>query len=247
MSLENRVVLITGGSRGIGRATAIEFAKEGADIAFFYRHSKGMADETISLVEQYNVKCKAYKVDVSDFDQVKKGIEQVISDFGRIDVLINNAGIITDFKPVEDVPLDEWEEVIDVNLKGMFYCTKVAVPYLKESGQGAIVNLSSVAGRMGGSVGVAYASSKAGVIGFTFALAQELINDDVTVNAVAPGPIATEMILRLPKETQEKIRKRVPMGRLGTPEEIARSIVFLATNRFITGEVLDVNGGYYMD
>ncbi len=247
MSLENRVVLITGGSRGIGRATAIEFAKEGADIAFFYRHSKGMADETISLVEQYNVKCKAYKVDVSDFEQVKKGIEQVISDFGRIDVLINNAGIITDFKPVEDVPLEEWEEVIDVNLKGMFYCTKIAVPYLKESGQGAIVNLSSVAGRMGGSVGVAYASSKAGVIGFTFALAQELINDDITVNAVAPGPIATEMILRLPKETQDKIKKRVPMGRLGTPEEIARSIVFLATNRFITGEVLDVNGGYYMD
>ncbi len=247
MSLENRVVLITGGSRGIGRATAIEFAKEGADVAIFYRRSKELAEETIAMVEQYNVKCKAYKVDVSNFEQVKNGIEQVITDFGKLDILVNNAGIITDFIPVEDVPLEEWDEIMNVNLKGMFYCTKVAVPYLKESGYGSIVNLSSVAGRMGGSVGVAYASSKAGVIGFTFALAQELIEHNITVNAVAPGPIATEMILRLPKETQDRIRKRVPMGRLGTPEEIGKAIVFLTTNRFITGEVLDINGGYYMD
>ncbi len=247
MEISNKVSVITGASRGIGKAIALRLAKEGSHVAINYVRNKEKAGEVASLATKYGVKAKIYRADVSDFKSVKAMIENIVNDFGRIDILVNNAGIMPSHHSILDIPIEEWKRVIDVNLTGYFNVIKASVPYMIKNMEGKIINIASVAGKMGGTVGPHYAASKAGIIGMTFSMAQELLRYNITVNAVAPGPIETELISNLPDELKDRIRKRVPMGRFGTPEEVAEAVVFLIKCDYVTGEVLDVNGGYYMD
>jgi len=247
MKIAGKVSLITGASRGIGKSIAIRLARERSHVAINYLKNKDKAFEVARKASEYGVRAEIYKADVSDFKSVQNMVENIIDDFGRIDILINNAGIMPEHHSILDIPIDEWEKVIKVNLTGYFNVAKAVVPHMIKNNSGKIINIASVAGKMGGTVGPHYAASKAGIIGMTFSLAQELLKYNITVNAVAPGPIETELITNLPEELKERIRNRVPMGRFGTPEEVAEAVIFLIKCDFVTGEVLDVNGGYYMD
>ncbi len=247
MEIKNKVALITGSSRGIGKAIALRLAKEGANIAINYLKNKEQAENVAKEAEKHRVKAKTYQADVSNYPEVKEMIQKIVNDFGTIHILINNAGIIPQHFSILDIPVEEWEKILTVNLTGAFNCTKAAVPIMIKNEEGKIINISSVAGKMGGTVGPHYAASKAGIIGMTFSLAQELLKYNITVNAIAPGPIETEMIKNLPEERKKKILSRVPMGRFGKPEEVAETVVFLIKCDYITGEVIDINGGYYMD
>jgi len=247
MEIKNKVALVTGSSRGIGKAIALRLAKEGANIAINYLKNKEQAENVAKEAEKHGVKAKIYQADVSNYQEVEEMIQKIVNDFGTIHILINNAGIIPQHFSILDIPVEEWDKILAVNLTGAFNCTKAAIPIMMKNGEGKIINLSSVAGKMGGTVGPHYAASKAGIIGMTFSLAQELLKYNITVNAIAPGPIETEMIKSLPEERKKKILSRVPMGRLGKPEEVAETVVFLIKCDYITGEVIDINGGYYMD
>ena len=247
VEVRGKVALVTGGSRGIGKAIVLELAKRGANVAVNYVKNKDLAEKVVEEAEKFGVKAKAYRADVSKWAEVKEMVDQIVKDFGGIDILVNNAGIIAKTFSVLEIPESEWDAIIDTNLKGAFNCIKAVAPIMIKRGGGKIVNISSVAGKMGGTVGPAYAASKAGLIGLTFSVAQELLKYNITVNAVAPGPIETEMVKNLPEERKKKILARVPMGRFGKPEEVAKAVIFLIENDYITGEVLDVNGGYYMD
>lgn len=239
--------LITGASRGIGRATATRLAEEGFDLALnFLRTEKG-AKEAYEEVVALGRKAMTVKADVSDFDAVESMTKQVLDEFGHIDVLINNAGVYPR-KAIGDVSQKDWDEVIGTNLRGVFNCCKAVIPHMKSRESGVIVNLSSVLGIMGSKQGAHYSSSKAGVIGLTKSLAKELAPFNIRVNAIAPGAIETDI---LKQDTPEQRRRRVagiPLGRVGRPEEIAEAVVFLATERssYITGETLNVNGGLLM-
>ena len=247
MELEGKVALVTGGSRGIGRATVIELAKRGCNVAFFYYSREDKAREVEEEAQVYNVKVKGYKVDVSDFNSVKEGYQQARKDFGPIDILVNNAGIISRTYSIFQIQEEEWDQIINVNLKGAFNVTRLVVGDMKEKKQGSIVNVASIAGKMGGNVGVHYAASKAGLIGMTFSLARELAQYNINVNAVAPGPVDTDMMKDVTKERLKIILSGIPLKRMATAEEVARAIVFLIENDYITGEVVDINGGSYMD
>ncbi|MCD6491197.1 MAG: 3-oxoacyl-ACP reductase family protein [Candidatus Njordarchaeia archaeon] len=247
MELSGKNALITGASRGIGKTIALTLAKNGVNVAINFLKNKELAESVAKKARAYGVKAEIYKADVSIFEEVTSMIERIISDFGSIEILINNAGIIPKNYSVTDIPIQEWQKIISVNLTGSFNVIKAVVPYMIKQKEGKIVNMASVAGKMGGTVGPHYAASKAGIIGMTFSLAQELLKYNITVNAIAPGPIETEMIANLPQDVKMKILKRVPMGRFGKPEEVAEAVLFLIKCDFVTGEVIDVNGGYYMD
>ncbi len=245
--IKGKVALVTGASRGIGKTIALELAKKGAKVAVNYNTNRELAENVVSEIKKLGGEAKAYKADVSDYPQVKQMIKAILEDFGTIHILVNNAGVIAKTFSVIEITDEEWDTIINTNLKGAFNCIKAVAPVMIKNKWGKIINISSVAGKMGGTVGPAYAASKAGLIGLTFSVAQELLPHNITVNAIAPGPIETEMIAKLPEERKKKILSRVPMGRFGTPEEVAKTVIFLIENDYITGEVIDVNGGYYMD
>ena len=247
MELRGKNALITGASRGIGKSIALTLARNGVNIAINFLKNKELAENVAKKAISYGIKARIYRADVSNFEEVKSMVEKIISDFGSIDILINNAGIIPKNYSITNIPIEEWQKIINVNLTGCFNVVKAVVPYMIKQKEGKIVNMASVAGKMGGTVGPHYAASKAGIIGMTFSLAQELLKYNITVNAIAPGPIETEMIANLPQDVKMKILKRVPMGRFGKPEEVAEAVLFLIKCDFVTGEVIDVNGGYYMD
>ena len=247
MELRGKNALITGASRGIGKSIALTLARNGVNIAINFLKNKELAENVAKKAISYGIKAKIYRADVSNFEEVKSMVEKIISDFGSVDILINNAGIIPKNYSITNIPIEEWQKIINVNLTGCFNVVKAVVPYMIKQKEGKIVNMASVAGKMGGTVGPHYAASKAGIIGMTFSLAQELLKYNITVNAIAPGPIETEMIANLPQDVKMKILKRVPMGRFGKPEEVAEAVLFLIKCDFVTGEVIDVNGGYYMD
>ena len=247
MELRGKNALITGASRGIGKSIALTLARNGVNIAINFLKNKELAENVAKKAISYGIKAKIYRADVSNFEEVKSMVEKIISDFGSVDILINNAGIIPKNYSIINIPIEEWQKIINVNLTGCFNVVKAVVPYMIKQKEGKIVNMASVAGKMGGTVGPHYAASKAGIIGMTFSLAQELLKYNITGNAIAPGPIETEMIANLPQDVKMKILKRVPMGRFGKPEEVAEAVLFLIKCDFVTGEVIDVNGGYYMD
>ena len=242
MEIKGKNAIVTGGSRGIGRAIALELAKRGANIGINYVSNETRAKETLSEIEKFGVKGILLKGDVSRIEDVKNFIKKFVDEFKRIDILINNAGILSKNVNFLDVSEEEWDRVIDVNLKGTFLVTKEALPFIPDGGK--IINMSSIAGKMGGTVGAHYAASKAGIIGLTFALASELAKRKITVNAIAPGPVDTELISQ---ETKERLSRVTPLGRIATPEEIAKTAIFLIENDFVDGEVIDVNGARYMD
>lgn len=245
--LEGRRALITGASKGIGREIAIALAKEGAEVAINYRSSEGQAIDVARMVEESRKSAWTYRADVSEYESVQEMKEFLTKYFGPIDILVNNAGINIDrmFKKMEP---DQWGKVLNVNLTGVFNCTNIFLEQLIESEYGRIINISSIVGQMGNIGQVNYAASKAGIIGMTKALARELARDNVTVNAIAPGFIETEMVAGIPDKVKEKVLQNIPLGRFGQPEEIAEAVVYLASPKaaYITGHVLNINGGMYL-
>lgn len=247
MSAENRVAIVTGGSRGIGLATAKVLAKRGNHVVIAGIDGDASVKEAQIIAEETGLKTLGLYLDVTDFAGAQAMAERVLADFGRIDILVNNAGITRD-KLIMRMEENDFDAVIDVNLKGVFNCSKAVVKPMMKQRYGRIVNISSVSGQAGQAGQVNYSASKAGVIGMTKALARELASRNVTVNAVAPGFIPTDLTNDLPAELKEQLIKTTPMGRMGTPEEIAYAVAFLASEEasYITGQVLAVDGGLIM-
>ncbi len=235
--INGKYALVTGGSRGIGRAIAYALSDKGAKVAIFYKSNEDQAREVVD-----KTKGIAIKVDLTDVEDIKRGVSQVISEFGKIDILVNNAGIIGNSMSTLQVTEGEWDILMDTNLKGMFFTTQAVLPYMMKSG-GKIINLASIAGRMGGAAGAHYAASKAGAIGLTRRWAIEFAKYGINVNAIAPGPVDTGL---LSDELKKELSEITPLGRVATPEEIAHSAIYLIENDYVTGAVLDINGGRYM-
>lgn len=243
--LADQVAIVTGASRGIGKATAIALATEGAKVVINYARSSDSAEAVVAEIMAVGGEAIALQADVSQADQVDELIKATLDKWGQIDVLVNNAGITKDGLLMR-MKLEAWQAVIDINLTGVFLCTKAVTKSMMKKRHGRIINITSVAGLMGNPGQANYSAAKAGVIGFTKTVAQELSSRNITVNAVAPGFIATDMTEGL---NNEEILKYIPMGRFGQPEEIAGMICFLAADpaaAYITGQTFNVDGGMVM-
>ncbi|MBE9179160.1 3-oxoacyl-[acyl-carrier-protein] reductase [Oculatella sp. LEGE 06141] len=243
--LQNQVALVTGASRGIGRSTALALAAEGANVVVNYASSSQAADAVVAEITEMGCEAIALQADVSQADQVDALISAVMEKWGRVDVLVNNAGITRDTLLLRMKP-EEWQAVINLNLTGVFLCTKAVSKIMLKQKSGRIVNITSVAGQMGNPGQANYSAAKAGVIGFTKTVAKELASRGITVNAVAPGFIATDMTHDL---KSDEILKFIPLGRYGQPDEVAGLIRFLAADpaaAYITGQVMNVDGGMVM-
>jgi 3-oxoacyl-[acyl-carrier protein] reductase len=243
--LGERVAIITGASRGIGRATALALAAEGANVVVNYASSSTAAEEVVKTISDAGGNAIALQADVSKLDQVDTLINKTLEKFGRVDVLVNNAGITRDTLLLRMKP-EDWQAVIDLNLTGVFLCTRAVSKVMLKQKSGRIINITSVAGQMGNPGQANYSAAKAGVIGFTKAVAKELASRSITVNAVAPGFIATDMTSDL---KSDEILKYIPLARYGEPQEVAGMIRFLAADpaaAYITGQVFNVDGGMVM-
>ncbi len=244
---DNKVAIVTGASRGIGRAIALRLAKAGNDIVFTYLKNADSADALADEIGKLGRKALALQVDVRDFDKAKELIERTKEAFGRLDILVNNAGVIRD-KALMMMSREDWLDVVDTNLGGAFNLTRNAIVTFLKQKSGVIVNVSSVSGVAGLARQTNYCASKAGIIGFTKALAKEVAAYNIRVNAVAPGFIVTDMIAELKPEYRESMIRNIPLGRFGTPDEVARVVDFLVSERsdYITGQVIVVDGGMFM-
>ncbi len=242
---KSKTVLITGASRGIGRACALRFAREGHRIIINYKNSADAALTLESEIKSLGGYARTYCADVADSSQVGAMFEMIEKDFGGVDILVNNAGIART-KLFSDTTEADWDEIFDTNVKGMYNCTHRALPYMIDKKSGKIVNISSIWGISGASCEVAYSASKAAVIGFTKALAQEVGPSGICVNCVAPGVIDTDMNSALSEDDINSLADQTPLCRIGTAEEIAESVYFLASDgaNYITGQVLSPNGGF---
>ena len=246
MELEGKIALVTGAAQGIGRAIALLLAQKGADIVVSDINLE-KAEEMAKEIEAVGRKGMAIKVDVANTDDVERMIEAILEQFGQIDILVNNAGIARD-KLILRMTEEDWDAVLNVNLKGTFNCTKAVIKHMSKQRKGKIVNIASVVGEMGNVGQANYSASKAGVIGFTKTIAREFAQRGINVNAIAPGYIETPMTEVLTEKVKEELRRMIPMERLGRPEDVAQAVLFLVseTSSYITGQVLNVNGGIYM-
>lgn len=246
MRFKGQIAVITGGTRGIGKSIAQHFAKNGADIVVCGRNPQAAAETAESLLS-YGVKSVGLRLDVSNSQEVKETFDKIISDFKKVDILINNAGITKDGLLMR-MSEEAWDEVLDINLKGCFLCTKAVIPEMARQRYGRIVNITSVAGFMGNPGQANYSASKAGIVGFTKTVAREYASRGITVNAVAPGFIETAMTEVLSEKIKEEMKKIIPLGRFGKVEDIANAVLFLALpeSGYITGQTIHVNGGMYM-
>ena len=243
----NKVAFITGATRGIGRQIAITLAKEGFNIVINYRKENEDLIETKKMVEDQKVKCFTVQGDVSSFEDSERMVKDIIEEFNHIDILVNNAGITKDMLLMR-MKKEDFEDVINVNLVGTFNVTKNVIPYMIKQRSGRIINISSVVGVSGNAGQTNYSASKAGIIGFTKSLAKEVASRNILVNAVAPGFIETQMTDVLKQEVKEEIAKNIPLRRMGTPEDVANVVKFLAGEQssYITGQVINVDGGMLM-
>lgn len=244
--LKGKVAIVTGGSRGIGRHISLLLAKRGADVAINYRSRQEEADATIKELEQLGGRAMAIQADLSDMTAARNLIRKVHEEWGRIDILVNNAGITRD-KTMKKLTDDDWNEVLNTNLGSVYATCSEVLEIMMNQKYGRIVNITSFVGQAGNFGQANYAASKGGIIAFTKTLALETAKYNITVNAIAPGFTETEMLGQVPENIREKIMERVPMGRFGQPEEIARAVVFIAAEGdYITGQQINVNGGVYM-
>lgn len=245
--LENKKVMITGGSRGIGRAMAIAMAQAGADVAVIYNGNKEAADKACEEIRAMGRQAAAFKCDVGNFEEAGKTVQAVNKELGGLDVLVNNAGITKDGL-IFTLKEDDFDRVIETNLKGAFNTIKHAAKIMMKNRKGTIINITSVSGMMGNPGQANYAAAKAGMIGLTKTVAKELAARGITCNAIAPGFVATEMTDKLSDEVKDSIDSVVPLKRMAQPEDIANAAVFLASDKasYITGEVLKVDGGLYI-
>lgn len=245
--LKDKVAIVTGGTRGIGRAIALKLADQGANIVINYRNSDKEAEALKAILEEKGVKVLTVKCDISNFEDSKNLMDKCKEVFGKIDILVNNAGITKDTL-IMRMKEEDFDNVIDVNLKGTFNCAKHASAIMLKQRFGKIINMTSVVGIAGNAGQVNYAASKAGVIGLTKSLAKELGSRGITVNAVAPGFINTDMTASLSEKVKEEASKNIPLKRLGDPEDIANLVGFLASDaaNYITGQVINVDGGMVM-
>ena len=247
MLLDGKTALVTGASRGIGRAIAIKLASEGASVAINYAGNAKAAEEVKSIIEAAGGKAMLVQADVSSAESVDAMIKEVVEAFGGIDILVNNAGITRDGLLMR-MKEEDWDAVINTNLKGVFYCTKAVSKLMMKKRAGRIVNMASVVGLTGNAGQANYAAAKAGVIGFSKTMAKELASRGITVNMVAPGYIDTDMTAVLSESVRETMVSGIPLGRAGTPEDVANAVLFLVSDdaSYITGQVINVDGGMVM-
>jgi len=247
MELEGKIAIVTGGTRGIGRAIVLDLAANGADIALNYRKSVDLAQELAEIIRGMGRRALVIQADVSSFDDAHAMVEKVLNDFGQVDILVNNAGMNWD-GVVWKMSEEQWDRVISVDLKGTFNYTRAVTPVFREQGSGKIVNITSINGLRGKFGQTNYSAAKAGVIGFTKACARELGRYSINVNSVAPGLIETEMVKEAPQKVRDMALAEIVLGRLGLPEEVAYVVTFLCTDkaRHITGQVIQVDGGQYI-
>lgn len=244
---ENKVALITGATRGIGKEIALELAANGYDIAVNCRSIQDSLEEERKEIEAYGVRCEFVQADVANFEQCEAMVKETIEKFGKIDILVNNAGITKDGL-IMRMKKEDFEAVIDINLTGTFNVTRNVIPYMIKQKSGRIINLSSVVGVAGNAGQTNYSASKAGVIGFTKSLAKEVASRNILVNAVAPGFIDTDMTKVLSDSVKEGINAQIPLRRMGTPREVAKVVKFLASDdsSYVTGQVINIDGGMVM-
>lgn len=246
MELIDKIALVTGASRGIGRAVAIELASRGTFVIINYVQNESAAREVLSEIENSGGKAQVRQFDVSDFSKVQDEINKIGEEFGGLHILVNNAGITKDGLLLR-MKEEDWDSVFSVNLKSVFNCTRAAAKIMMKQRFGRIINLTSIIGEMGNAGQANYSAAKAGIIGFTKSAAKELGSRGITVNAVSPGFVETDMTRNLPQNTREKYIEGIPLGRFGLPEDVAKVVAFLASDgaSYITGEIVRVNGGLY--
>ena len=246
MELKNKVAVVTGAAQGIGKVIALLLARKGVAVAVCDINLE-LTEKTAREIEEGGGKCLALKADVSNYEETEKIIKDTVAQLGSLDILVNNAGITKD-NVLLRMKEDQWDQVMAVNLKGTFNCTKAAMRVMLRQKSGTIVNIASITGLMGNAGQSNYSASKAGVIGFTKAVAREYADRGISINAVAPGFITTAMTDAIPEREREELIKQIPMKKLGTPEDVANAVCFLASEeaQYITGQVLGVNGGLYM-
>ncbi len=253
MKLKGKVAFITGAAQGIGRAIAEALAKEGADVVISDINIE-LASKAAEEIKNFaapaggqGVRTLAIRMNVANSSEVQASIKEAVEKFGRVDILVNNAGVTKDALLVR-MKEEDWDFVLDVNLKGIFNCTKAIAPLMMKARSGKIINIASIVGQMGNVGQANYAASKAGVIGFTKTVARELSSRGICVNAIAPGFIDTEMTKKMGEDIKTKLKEQIPFGRLGLPEDVAAAAVFLSSSDsdYITGQVINVNGGMYM-
>lgn len=247
MSLTGKTAVVTGGSRGIGRAICLELAKQGANVVVNYSGSEDKAKQVVSEIEELGAKAIAVQGNVADSAAVDAMMKQAVEVFGTLDILVNNAGITRD-NLLMRMKEQEWDDVVDTNLKGVFLCTKAVTRQMMKQRAGRIINISSIVGVAGNPGQANYVAAKAGVIGLTKTCAQELASRNILVNAIAPGFITTDMTDSLPEELKEAMLKQIPLAKLGQPEDVAKAVVFFASDNanYITGQTLHIDGGLVM-
>jgi 3-oxoacyl-(acyl-carrier-protein) reductase len=245
-ALDNKTAIVTGAARGIGRAIALTLAREGADVAINYRSSEAEARAVAEEIEALGRKAMSVRADVSVPGEARNFVREVVDRWGRLDILVNNAGITRD-RTLQKLNDEDWLAVINNNLNSVFYCTSAAVPTMVQQQYGRIVSIASVVGQAGNFGQANYSAAKAGIIALTKTAALELARFNITVNTVAPGFTATDMVTKIPAEIQAKITAKIPLARFAEPEEIAEMVLFLVTKGdYITGQQMNVNGGVYM-
>jgi acetoacetyl-CoA reductase/3-oxoacyl-[acyl-carrier protein] reductase len=244
--LEGKTGLVTGASRGIGRAIAIELAREGAKVAVNYQSSDAKAQEVANEIAKFGGSCVLAKANLADPKEARAMVQRIADQFSHLDILVNNAGITRD-KMLRNMTDEDWQEVIATNLHAVFYCTSAAIPIMTAQSYGRIVNITSMNGQIGAMGQANYSASKGGIIAFTRTAALELCKSGITVNSVSPGYTETDMFARVPDHLQTQIKGKIPLGRFAQPEEIAKAVIYLvADGDYVTGQQINVNGGAFM-